>query len=53
MAPADESRRLAKVAAVTDDLDRILDRLFANVAELREILGQAAQDQGKTKEAGE
>lgn len=36
--PADEARRLAVIASVADDLDKILDKLFANVAELKIIL---------------
>lgn len=36
--PSDESRQLAKVAAVTDDLDKTLDKLFAIAAELRVLL---------------
>lgn len=36
--PGDEAQRLAKVAAVTDDLDRILDKLFENVAELKKTI---------------
>ena len=36
--PADEERQLAKIAAVAEDLDRILDRLFASVAELKGML---------------
>ena len=39
--PSDETRQLAKVAAVTDDMDKLLDKLFANVAELKVILAQA------------
>ena len=37
--PSDETNQLAKVAAVTDDLDKALDKLFATVAELKIILG--------------
>lgn len=40
MPPADEAQRLARVAAVADDLDKILDRLFATAAELKVILGR-------------
>lgn len=36
--PSDESRQLAKVAAVAEDLDRILDKLFAAAAELKILL---------------
>lgn len=43
--PADAPRQqLARVAAVTDDLDRLLDRLFQNVAELKVILAGAEPD---------
>jgi hypothetical protein len=38
--PQDAPRQLASIAAVTEDLDKILDRLFANVAELKAILGK-------------
>jgi hypothetical protein len=34
----EEAQRLARVAAVAEDLDKILDKLFANVAELKLIL---------------
>lgn len=36
--PGDETRQLARIAQVTDDLDKLLDDLFASVAELRHIL---------------
>jgi len=42
--PHDAPRQLASIAAVTEDLDKILDRLFRNVAELKAILGKAAPD---------
>lgn len=49
--PADEAQRLAKVAAVAEDLDRILDKLFANVAELKIILERTEpRAPGGTKE---
>lgn len=35
---ADESRQLAQIAAVTDDLDRLLDDLFASVEQLKAVL---------------
>jgi hypothetical protein len=39
--PDDASRQLAAIAAVTDDLDAALDRLFASVADLKVILARA------------
>lgn len=43
--PEEEARQqLAKVAAVADDLDRIIDKLFQNVADLKAILVGAGQD---------
>jgi hypothetical protein len=36
--PGDEAKKLASIAEVTDSLDEILDRLFANVAQLKQIL---------------
>jgi hypothetical protein len=42
--PSDETRQLAKVAKVTDDLDEILDRLFASVAELKILLSPPEPD---------
>lgn len=36
--PSDETRQLAKVAAVAEDLDKILDKLFAAAAELKILL---------------
>lgn len=38
MPPGEEAQRLARIAAVTDDLDQVLDKLFATVAELKTIL---------------
>lgn len=38
-APRDQ---LASIAAVADDLDEVLDKLFANVAELKAVLARAA-----------
>ena len=50
--PSEETQQLAKVAAVTDDLDKILDKLFQNVAELKVILGRAGPGTpGTRKEA--
>jgi len=37
----EEAQRLARVAAVADDLDRVLDKLFETVAELKIILERA------------
>jgi hypothetical protein len=36
--PEDEAKILASIANVTDDLDKILDRLFENVEQLKVIL---------------
>lgn len=33
--------QLASISAVADDLDRILDKLFRNVADLKVILARA------------
>lgn len=51
--PEEEARQqLAKVAAVASDLDKIIDKLFDNVAELKIILARAAPGApGNTKEA--
>ena len=47
----EEAQRLAKVAAVADDLDRVLDKLFETVAELKIILERTEPGApGKTKE---
>lgn len=43
-APRDQ---LASIAKVADDLDEVLDKLFANVAELKAVLARAGS-QGKT-----
>jgi hypothetical protein len=48
--PAEEARRLARVAAVADDLDKVLDKLFANVAELKLILERTEPGTPTTKE---
>jgi hypothetical protein len=37
--PATPASQLARVAEKTEDLDKLLDKLFATVAELKEILG--------------
>lgn len=48
--PADAPRdQLAAIAAVADDLDAVLDKLFANVAELKSVLARAGS-QGKTED---
>lgn len=44
--PSDETRQLARVAAVTDDLDKALDKLFAHVADLKLILAPDAAEPG-------
>jgi hypothetical protein len=41
--------QLASISAVADDLDAVLDKLFANVAELKAVLARAAPP-GKTGE---
>lgn len=50
MPPPDEARQLARIAEVTDDLDRTLDKLFAIAAELKTILARAEPD-APSKEA--
>lgn len=42
--PPSPAAQLAKVAAVTDDLDKILDGLFASVADLKAIMVSAAHE---------
>jgi hypothetical protein len=39
--PGTPREQLAAVARTADDLDAILDKLFANVAELKAVLGRA------------
>lgn len=39
--PHEEAQQLARIAAVTDDLDRTLDELFVIAAELKTILARA------------
>lgn len=39
--------QLAAIAEVTGDLDAVLDKLFANVAELKVILARAAEGKGE------
>lgn len=51
--PDDETQQLARVAAVTADLDRLLDRLFTNVAELKKILTAEQPGTDTKKEAGQ
>jgi hypothetical protein len=47
----EKARQLAKVAAITDELDKIIDRLFQNVADLKEILASIPpRPPGETKE---
>jgi hypothetical protein len=40
--PPDEARQLQRVAAITDELDGLLDRIAGTVSEVREILRVAA-----------
>jgi hypothetical protein len=35
---SDDARRLARISAVADDLDKILDDLFASVSDLKALL---------------
>jgi hypothetical protein len=49
--PDTETEILAGVAKVAEDLDAILDRLFANVAELKKIL--APEEPGEPDDAKE
>lgn len=54
--PPDEAQQIAKVAEVVGDLDKIIDRLFASVAELKLILRQQAGAEpaaGQKEEAGQ
>lgn len=41
--------QLASIAAVTSDLDELLDKLFANVAELKAVLASAGADVARGK----
>jgi hypothetical protein len=45
-APRDQ---LASIAAVADDLDAVLDKLFASAAELKALLARAAGDTGEQR----
>lgn len=38
---ADEKRQLAQIATVLDDTEKLLDKLFANVAEIKAMLGRS------------
>ena len=50
--PEEARQQLAKVAAVADDLDKIIDKLFQNVADLKVILASATPGTpGETEEA--
>jgi hypothetical protein len=42
--------QLAAVAKAADDLDVVLDKLFANVAELKAILGRAQPAGNETED---
>jgi hypothetical protein len=50
--PSDEARQLARLARITDDLDKLTDRLFANVAELRQLLAAAADERAQQASGG-
>jgi hypothetical protein len=46
--PAEGPRdQLASIAAVADDLDKLLDELFRNVAELKVILARESAEKGE------
>lgn len=52
MAEEEARQQIARVAAVAEDLDKILDKLFATVADLKVILTSAEPGtSGTTKEA--
>lgn len=48
----EEQQQLARIAAVLDDTDKLVDKLFRNVAELKEILARSALAPPEAKEAG-
>ena len=51
--PEEARQQLAQVAAAADDLDKIIDRLFRNVADLKAILASVTPPiHGETKEEG-
>jgi hypothetical protein len=45
--------QLAAVAKTADDLDAVLDKLFANVAELKAVLGRVRPPQEEDKSRDE
>jgi hypothetical protein len=46
--PADAPReQLASIAAVADDLDKLLDELFRTAAELKVILARESAEKGE------
>lgn len=47
---ADEKKRLARIATVTGELDQALDRLYANVAELKNLLLTPPEPENTTEE---
>jgi hypothetical protein len=48
--PDDTPReQLARIAAAADDLDKLLDKLFRNVAELKEILASTSAGEGEDR----
>jgi hypothetical protein len=49
---SDEARRLARISAVVDDLDKILDDLFASVADLKALLTKPGADNPDPEKGG-
>lgn len=47
---SDEKQRLASIAAVTTELDATLDRLFATVAQLKQLLVSPPETEPESKE---
>ena len=49
----DEKQQLAAIAAVLDDTDKLLDKLFANVADLKAILARTSPGPPDKKDGGQ
>lgn len=49
----DEKQQLATIAAVLDDTDKLLDKLFRNVADLKAILTRVPQGNPDKKDGGQ
>lgn len=50
---ADEKQQLAAIAAVLDDSERLLDRMFANIADIKAILARTAAAAPDGKDSGD